>query len=42
MGIAAIRANPLSEHEQTQLARARAGDVSGLHTRDEHGTWIQL
>lgn len=41
-GIAAIRANPLSEVEQTQLARARAGDVAGLHTRDEHGDWIRL
>lgn len=41
-GIAAIRTNPLSEAEQAQLARARAGDVTGLHTHDEHGNWVQL
>lgn len=41
-GIAVIRANPLSESEQAQLARARAGDLTGLHTRDEHGNWAQL
>lgn len=41
-GIAAIRANPLSESEQAQLARARAGDLTGLHARDGHGNWVQL
>ncbi|MBV9140784.1 MAG: hypothetical protein JO115_07690 [Pseudonocardiales bacterium] len=40
--IAAIRANPLSEHEQAQLARARAGDFTGLWERDEAGNWAQL
>jgi hypothetical protein len=41
-GIAAIRANPLSEQEQAQLARARAGDCTGLWERDEAGNWTQL
>lgn len=41
-GIAAIRANPLSEHEQAQVARAKAGDFRGLLTRDEQGNWIRL
>ncbi|MGH4013395.1 MAG: DUF6247 family protein [Pseudonocardiaceae bacterium] len=41
-GIAAIRANPLSEQEQEQLARARAGDVTGLLARDERGNWVRL
>lgn len=40
-GIAAIHANPLSDHEKTQIARARLGDFTGLHTR-EHGNWVQL
>ncbi len=41
-GIAVIRANPLSEQEQAQLARARAGDFTGLWERDEAGNWAQL
>lgn len=41
-GIAAIRANPLSEGEQAQLARAQAGDFTGLWERDEAGNWAQL
>jgi hypothetical protein len=41
-GIAAIRANPLSEEEKTQLARARAGDFTGLWERDKAGHWAQL
>jgi len=41
-GIAAIRANPLTEQEQTQLARARAGDFTGLRARDGHGNWATL
>jgi hypothetical protein len=40
--VAVMRANPLSEAEQTQLARARAGDFTGLWERDETGTWVQL
>ncbi|MGH3719751.1 MAG: DUF6247 family protein [Pseudonocardiaceae bacterium] len=41
-GIAAIRANPLSAQEQEQVARAKAGDVTGLFARDEHGNWVRL
>jgi Family of unknown function (DUF6247) len=41
-GIAAIRANPLSEHEQAQVVRAKAGDFTGLFARDEQGDWVQL
>ena len=41
-GIAVVRANPLSEQEQAQLARARAGDVTGLWERDAAGNWAQL
>jgi hypothetical protein len=41
-GIAAIRANPLSEQEQAQLARAREGAFEGLWERDERGEWHQL
>ena len=41
-GIAVIRANPLSEQEQTQLARAREGVFDGLWERDEAGSWVQL
>ncbi|MDQ2881578.1 MAG: DUF6247 family protein [Actinomycetota bacterium] len=41
-GVAAIRANPLSEHEQAQVAQAKAGDFTGLLARDEHGKWIRL
>lgn len=32
--VATVRANPLSDHEQQQLARARAGDFTGF---TEHG-----
>lgn len=41
-GIAVIRANPLSEQEQAQVARARAGDFTGLLARDERGDWVRL
>ena len=41
-GIAVIRANPLSKHEHAQLARAKAGDFTGLLTRDEQGDWVRL
>lgn len=40
--IAAIRANPLSEHEQAQVDRANTGDFTGLLTRDEQGNWVRL
>ena len=41
-GIAVIRANPLSDHEQAQLARAREGVFDGLWERGDHGDWHQL
>jgi hypothetical protein len=41
-GIAVIRANPLSEQEQEQVARARQGLFDGLWERDEAGNWVQL
>lgn len=41
-GIAVIRANPLSEEEQAQVARAQAGDFTGLLARDERGNWVRL
>jgi hypothetical protein len=41
-GIAAIRANPLSDNEQAQVARAKTGDYTGLLARDEQGNWIRL
>ena len=40
--IAVIRANPLSEKEQAQVARVKAGDFTGLLARDERGNWIRL
>ncbi len=41
-GIAVIRANPLSEQEQAQVARAKAGDFTGLLVRDERGNRVRL
>lgn len=41
-GIAAIRANPLSELERAQVERAKTGDFTGLLARDEHGNRVQL
>lgn len=41
-GIAVIRANPLTDHEKAQLARARDGVFDGLWERDDHGDWRQL
>jgi len=40
--IAVTRANPLTEHEQAQLARARDGAFDGLWERDDAGNWAQL
>lgn len=37
-----IRANPLSDKERAQVARAKAGDLTGLLARDERGNWIRL
>lgn len=41
-GVAAIRANPLTEAEGEQLAQARAGSFTGLWECGESGTWVQL
>jgi len=41
-GIAAIRADPLSEQERAQVKRARDGVFDGLWARDEDGNWVQL
>lgn len=41
-GIAVIRANPLSEQERVQVARAKTGDFTGLLARDERGNWVHL
>lgn len=40
--LATMAANPLTDEEQTQVQRAKAGDFTGCHTRDEHGNWVQL
>jgi hypothetical protein len=40
--LATMAANPLSEHELAQIARARAGDVTGLRERRDDGTWVTL
>lgn len=40
--LATMALNPLSEAEQAQLARARAGDLTGLRARDEQGNWETL
>ena len=39
---ATIVANPLTSDEQVLVTRVRAGDLSGLRTRDEHGGWTTL
>ncbi len=40
--LATMAANPLTDDEQAQVARAKAGEVAGLRARDEHGNWITL
>ena len=40
--LATMAANPLSEQELGQLARARAGDFTGLRQRNDDGTWVAL
>lgn len=40
-GIAAIRANPLTEQESDLIAQARAGDDSGWLSRDDGDRWAQ-
>ena len=40
--LATMAANPLTDDEQAQVARAKAGDFSGFSVRDEHGNWTTL
>lgn len=40
--LATMAANPLTDDEQAQVARVKAGDLAGLRARDEHGNWINL
>jgi hypothetical protein len=40
--LATMAANPLTAAERTQVEQAKAGDFTGLCTRDERGNWIQL
>lgn len=40
--LATMAANPLSDDEQAEVARAKVGDLAGLRARDEHGNWITL
>jgi len=35
--LATMAANPLTPDERTQVERAKAGDLTGLSIRDEHG-----
>ena len=39
---ATIVANPLTEEEREAVRRARAGDPTGLRSRDEHDGWSTL
>jgi hypothetical protein len=40
--LATMAANPLTDDERAQVARAKTGDFTGLSTQDEHGNWITL
>lgn len=40
--LATMAANPLTDEEQAQVARAKTGELTGLRARDEHGHWITL
>jgi hypothetical protein len=39
--VALMAANPLTDQERELLARVRAGDCTGLTTRDENGNWVR-
>lgn len=39
---ATVAANPLTAEELALVQRARAGDLTGLRARDEHGVWTTL
>ncbi|MGH3670638.1 MAG: DUF6247 family protein [Pseudonocardiaceae bacterium] len=40
--LATMAANPLTPEERAQLQRAKAGDFTGLYSRDERGNWVKL
>lgn len=40
--LATMAANPLTDKEQAQVERAKAGDFTGCYARDGHGNWVQL
>ncbi|MDQ2790993.1 MAG: DUF6247 family protein [Actinomycetota bacterium] len=40
--LATMAANPPTDDEREQIKRARAGDFTGLSTRDENGNWVRL
>jgi hypothetical protein len=40
--LATMAANPLTAEERDQVARAKAGDVTGLRQRADDGTWVTL
>jgi Family of unknown function (DUF6247) len=40
--LATMAANPPTDHEREQIERAKAGDFTGLSTRDENGNWVRL
>ena len=37
-----LDANPFTDEERELIARMKAGDYTGLRTRDEHGNWVRL
>jgi len=39
---AMVAANPLTAEELVLVQRAKAGDFTGLRSRDEHGVWTTL
>lgn len=40
--LATMAANPPTDDEREQIKRAKAGDFTGLRTRDENGNWVRL
>jgi uncharacterized protein DUF6247 len=34
--------HPFTDEERELIARMKAGDYGGMHTRDEHGNWVRL
>jgi hypothetical protein len=37
-----LDANPFTDEERELIARMKAGDYTGLRTRDEQGNWVRL